>query len=70
MNFIDAKKVLTPGMIITWGTGTVLGEIVSLNMSDETASVALVQPFDSPCGQQFAAGTKSRIPIVEIRCIN
>ena len=70
MNVQDAKRVYTPGTLVTWSSGEILAKIATINPSDETATVVLHRDYHSPCGQVFAAGTVSRIPLFEIRCVN
>jgi len=70
MNVQDAKRVYTPGTLVTWASGEIQAKIASINPSDETATVILHLDYHSPCGRVFAAGTKSRIPLDEIRCMN
>jgi hypothetical protein len=70
INVNNVRKFLTNGTLVTWQSGEIRATVVNINDSDETVTVALAEPYKSPCGQTFPAGLKSRIPLFEIRLVH
>lgn len=75
---MDTKDVKV-GMEVTWGTGSIRGE-VTLPVFDsknwETGETepfircSLTQPYKAPCGHKFPKGTVITVPVREARSLS
>ena len=66
----NAKNVYKPGSLITWGSGSIVARVVKVDSLSETVTFELTRDERGPCGQVFENGTKSALPLCEVRCVN
>lgn len=72
------NSCISPGALVTWGSGAPLAIVDEVCMVYDVdtgldnvpgAKVTLVYDAQGACGHCFAAGTKSEIPLRELRLV-